>query len=388
MQNMKTRKIILLTLICSLAAMMSCSQYDYWEIPKDAQGKAVITKVATVTSTGISVLENEFTINATLPNARPGDVMTAELLKHQVPSWGGDAQLLPLAGTAKQVTVDNDLKVSVTFTRTEAQMANAGDPVMVTLAGQTESGRIQVVMAEAMTITNNSALFAGKSITLVKSDEAAYFEVKVTPRNTTYTGNVVAERKVGNGAWENVGTFSSPYIIPVTGNEFGENDAMSFRFTATSGSLSTTRTVNVGAGEPNFKLAKLHIMAVGKGCNIMDNAKSVNADALDAVIALDGGLNIAGGSAWTGAGNSIAFVPSTLAMYAANNFEAAIAAYNAGAPAASASAVAGEGVYIFKLVKGADEIYGMLKITGVAPGQSVTFNYLIGNRYSHLSVLK
>jgi hypothetical protein len=383
---MKTKKIILLTLICSLAAMMSCSQYPYYEIPKDAQGKAIITQVATVTSTGVSVLESEFTVNATLPNARPGDVMTAELLRHQVPSWGGDEQLLPLAGTAKQVTVDNDLKVSVTFSRADAQLVNAGDAVMVTLAGETESGRIQVILAEAMTV--GGPLYDGNSITLVKSDEAAYFEVKVTPRNTTYSGDVVAERKVGNGAWENVGTFSAPYIIPVTGNDFGESDAMSFRFTATSGSLSATSTVDVAPGEPNFKLSKLHILATGKGCNIMDNAKSVNADALDAVIALDGNLVISAGAGWAVDGKSIAFVPSTLAMYTANDFEAAIAAYGAGVPAATASAVAGEGVYIFKIVSGAEEIYGMLKITGVVPGQSVTYNYLIGNRYSHLSVLK
>jgi hypothetical protein len=77
-------------------------------------------------------------------------------------------------------------------------------------------------------------------------------------------------------------------------------------------------------------------------------------------------------------------------MYTANNTTDAIAAFNAGSPASTADPIAGEGVYIFKIVKGpnpSDVIYGMIKATSVLPGISVTIEYRIGNMYAHLVVI-
>ena len=125
---MKTRKILILALICSAALIMSCSKQPYYDIPKDANGNAVITQVSKSTTVGITALDDRFTVTSTLPNAKAGDVMTSELVKLQIPSWGGTAtQNLPLANTKKQVTVGSDLKSSVTYTRTEAQMNVVGD---------------------------------------------------------------------------------------------------------------------------------------------------------------------------------------------------------------------------------------------------------------------
>ena len=110
----------------------------------------------------------------------------------------------------------------------------------------------------------------------------------------------------------------------------------------------------------------------------------------NAVIAVSGSLILKGGSAWLAAGNTIQFVPATSAMYTANNTTAAIAAFDAGTSATTADPIAGEGVYIFKIVNGPDPenvFYGMIKVTSVVPGVSVTFEYRIGNMYAHLPVI-
>src|SRR5665647_1596098 len=99
---------ISLILICLLALIVSCSKQPYYNIPTNANGTVILTGIATATSVGISTLDDNFTVNATLPNAKAGDIMTVELLKPQIPSGGSSTQLLPLAGTQKQVTVGND----------------------------------------------------------------------------------------------------------------------------------------------------------------------------------------------------------------------------------------------------------------------------------------
>ena len=67
------------------------------------------------------------------------------------------------------------------------------------------------------------------------------------------------------------------------------------------------------------------------GRNLLKNAAVAENNA-DAIIAIDGSLILKGGSAWLAAGNTIQFVPSTSAMYTANNTTAAIAAFEAGTP--------------------------------------------------------
>jgi len=62
--------------IAGIALLQSCSKQEYYNIPKDASGSALLTKVASTTSAGISTLDDNFTINAILPNAKTGDEMT------------------------------------------------------------------------------------------------------------------------------------------------------------------------------------------------------------------------------------------------------------------------------------------------------------------------
>jgi len=76
-------------------------------------------------------------------------------------------------------------------------------------------------------------------------------------------------------------------------------------------------------------------------------------------------------------------------MYAANKSNDAIAAYSAGVPTSTADPIAG--FYIFKIVNGtalSDVYYGMLNVTSVIHGVSITFEYRIGNLYAHLSVIQ
>jgi hypothetical protein len=118
---------------------------------------------------------------------------------------------------------------------------------------------------------------------------------------------------------------------------------------------------------------------------------SVSETDLTANIAVSNSLLLKGGSAWLTAGNTIQFVPTSLVMYAANNSNNAIAAFAAGVPTMTADPIAGEGAYIFKIVNGlasTDVYYGMLKVTSVLPGVSVTFEYRIGNLYAHLAVIQ
>ena len=50
--------------------------------------------------------------------------------------------------------------------------------------------------------------------------------------------------------------------------------------------------------------------------------------------------------------------------------------------------IAGVPVSIFKIVDNANTYYGILKITSVVPGTSVSYEYKIGNTYAQLAILK
>ena len=144
---MKTKIIISLSLLISMAFIMSCTDQPYYDIPYDANGKVIFSGISSVTSTGAITADASFTINCYFPNAKSGDVMTAQVLKRQVPSWDpkGATQLLPF-GTAKSITVGADLKTSVTFTKAEAGLVNVGDAITVTFAGATDSGIISITL--------------------------------------------------------------------------------------------------------------------------------------------------------------------------------------------------------------------------------------------------
>lgn len=143
---MKTKNILLTSLILSIISMMGCTDQPYFDIPRDENGDVIFTGISEVTSTGVTTADEDFTIFAYFPNAKPGDVMEAEVLKNQVPPWNPDGalQLLPLDGTKKNVTVGDDLKTSVSYTKSEAKLASVGDAVTVVFSGPTDSGIIEI----------------------------------------------------------------------------------------------------------------------------------------------------------------------------------------------------------------------------------------------------
>jgi len=147
---MKTINILSISLIVSFVLMMGCTPQPYFDIPLDENGEVIFTGISEVTSDGITAADNDFTVDAYFPNAKSGDVMTAEVLKHQEPSWdpGGELQLLPLAGTQKDITVDSELKTSVTYTKAEAGLVNVGDVITVVFSGATDSGIIYITLEE------------------------------------------------------------------------------------------------------------------------------------------------------------------------------------------------------------------------------------------------
>ena len=388
----------IISLICALVLIVSCTKQDYYEIPTDADGNVYLTGISSTTTTGISTLDNSFTVTATFATAKAGDEMKVELLKLQIPSSGGTTtQLLPLAGTQKTTTVGNDLKASITYTRDEAQMTKSGDYVTVIFAGKTDYAKQRVDMVPAITVSK--PMVSGKEIAVARTAETAYFNVTVAPKAATYSGTLIAKMKNGkNAAWVNItGTpFSGtqPFLVPVSGTDFAAaKDTMYYSFSANSGSFTDEVASTVIVRDPYFFLKKAATLTLGgpaAGRNMLINA-SVSETDPTANIAVSGSLLLKGGSAWLTAGNKIEFVPSTLAMYESNNSTNIIAAFNAGVATTTADPITGEGVFIYKMVNGSapsDVYYGIIKMTTVVPGTSVSFEYRIGNMYAHLSVIK
>lgn len=145
---MKAKIIITLSFIAAIAIMIGCTKQPYYDIPYDSSGKVYITKISQVTAAPVTSTMTSFTVNGYFPNAKSGDVMKATVLQQQVPSWNttGAKQLLPVAGSEKSITVGSDLKTSVTYTRTEANLLNVGDAITVVFSGNTDSGIISIVL--------------------------------------------------------------------------------------------------------------------------------------------------------------------------------------------------------------------------------------------------
>jgi hypothetical protein len=220
--------------------------------------------------------------------------------------------------------------------------------------------------------------------------------VSVSPKVGTYAGTLDAKRKNGkNGTFVNVAgspfSGTQPFLVPISGTDFAVGkDTMYYAFTATSGSYTDVIEYIVIVRDPYFYLKKTGVILTlggsSAGRNLLKNTAVAENNA-NAVVAVAGSLILKGGSAWLAAGNTIAFVPTTTAMYTANNTTNTIAAFNAGVPTPTADPIAGQGVYIFKIVMGTNTFYGMLKVTSVVPGVSVTFEYRIGNMYAHLPLI-
>jgi len=390
------KKIILL--LCALVLIVSCTKQKYYEIPRDANGNVILTGISSTATTGISTLDGSFSVTATFATAKVGDVMDVELLQLQIPSTGGTTkQLLPMAGTQKQVTVGSDMKATVTYTRAEAKMTIATDYVTVIFNGVTDYANARVNMIPATTVSKPKV--SGNEVDVARTSETAYFNVTVVPKAGAYAGTLTAKRKNGkNAAYVTVTgspfTGAQPFLVPISGTDFAVGkDTMYYSFTAVSGSYTDEILTTIIVRDPYFYLKKTATLALGgssAGRNLLINA-AVAENAATANIAVSGSLILKGGSAWLAAGKTIQFVPSTLAMYDANNSANTIAAFIAGVPAITADPIAGVGVYIFKIVNGpavTDVYYGMMKMTSVLPGVSVTFEYRIGDQYAHLSVIQ
>jgi hypothetical protein len=390
------KKII--SLLCALVLIVSCTKQPYYEIPLNPDGTVYLTGISSTTSTGISTLDGSFSVTATFATAKSGDVMNVELLQLQIPPTGGTTkQLLPMAGTQKTATVGSDLKATVTYTRAEAKLEKAADYVTVIFNGETDYAKARVDMVPATTVSKPKV--SGKEVDVARTAETAFFNVTVVPKAGAYTGTLVARRKNGTAApWVTVtgSPFSGtqPLLVPISGTDFAVGkDTMIYSFTATSGSYTDEVTSTIIVRDPYFYLKKTATLTLGgssAGRNLLTNA-AVAETAATASVAVSGSLILKGGSAWLAAGKTISFVPTTLAMYDANNSTTAIAAFIAGVPTATADPIAGAGVYIYKIVNGAaptDVYYGLMKMTSVIPGVSVTFEYRIGNQYAHLSVIQ
>lgn len=390
------KKIILL--LAALVLILSCTEQAYYEIPKDSNGQAILTGISSTTTTGISTLDGSFSVTSTFATAKAGDVMAVELLQLQIPPTGGTSkQLLPMAGTQKQATVGSDLKATVTYTRAEAKMNIATDYVTVIFSGVTDYAKARVDMVPATTVSNPKV--STIAVDVARTAEVANFNVTVVPKGAAYTGTLIAKRKNGlYDPWVTIpgSPFSGtqPYLVPISGSEFAAGkDTMYYSFTALSGSYTDEIVSTIIVRDPYFFLKKSATLTLGgssAGRNLLTNV-AVAENAATANVAISGSLILKGGSAWLGGGKSIQFVPTTLAMYDANNSTNTIAAYNAGAPAITADPISGTGIYIFKIVNGAapaDVYYGMMKMTNVLPGVSVSFEYRIGNQYAHLLVIQ
>jgi hypothetical protein len=398
------KKII--SLLSLLVLIVGCTEQELFDVPRDANGNVILTVISSTTTLGVSALDAQFTVTATLPNAKSGDVMNVECLQLQIPagSTSTTKQLLPMAGTQKTATVGADLKASITYTRTEAKLVNIGDYVTVCFNGLTDYAKQRVDLVASVTSSKPAVTKSATSIVeldVARTSETAYFNVKVGPKSAAYTGTLVAQRKNGkNAAW--VALPGSPFanaatfLVPISGTDFAVGkDTMYYSFKATMGGITEELLpATIVVRDPYFYLKKTGVtLALGgssAGRDLLVNAAVAETNA-KANIAVSGSLILKGGSAWLAAGNSINFVPSTLAVYDGNSTTNTIAAYNAGTPVPTADPIAGSGVYIYRIVNGAtpaDIYYGAIKVTSVLPGVSVTMEYRIGDQYAHLIVIK
>ena len=372
--------------------LQSCSKQEYVNIPKNADGSAYITTVASTTNTGMTTLDNAFTVNATLPNAKAGDEMVAELLAQQLPAGGSATQLLPIAGTQKKLIVGSDLKVTVSYTRDQALYKNVNDQVTVTFAGKTESAFTTITMGLATSV--KGPLYGGSAVNIRRNSGAAYFDVAVAPKAAAYTGNVTVMKKNGIALPWSSTDFAYGTKVPISGDDYAVGkDTMYYQFVSKVGSFSDTVRMTVFANAPLYQLTKSGTMVLGAttgGVNMLDNSAVAASTSDKATIGVTAAsLQISAGAAFAAvSGNSISFVPSTSALYTAGNAVDIQAAFDAGTSTATIDPIAGVPVYAFKMITGGNTYYGILSITSVVPGTSVAYAYKIGSTYAQLAILK
>jgi hypothetical protein len=395
---MKMKNIILLVFTSLLAFMVSCSKVPIYDIPT-VDGKIIIYEYTNSTNTGLTTLDPSITFHVVFQTAKAGDAMGVELLKQQTSVNNPDVpQWLPLAGTQKTFTMPSDLKYDITFTRAESGLNEAGDSRKISIWGPMDSHLKVFYITSATAVTAPQVLNTTVPVSVISTTDTAYFHVTVAPASGPYTGTVIAQRKNGvNDPWVDAGapSFTAPADVPISGSDFAVGkDTMYYQFTTTQNGYTDLLTQKIVVATPFFFKKHAPSLAIGgafAGINLILNTPVAATDA-NAIIAIEAGsIVLHGGSAWAVGGNSIEFVESDLATYAANNSDLAIAAFAAGTPSATADPALGTGVFVFRFVNGVgpnNTYYGMIKTMSIVPNTSVSFEYRIGNRYKQLSVLQ
>lgn len=141
-------KTIYILVLATLLFFLGCSKQDYYDIPVDESGNAVITPVTQVKSKGIKKGEVQFEVAVEFKNAKEGDVIYVELLKQQQIGDGSESQLLPLQGMKKEHKLTASMTLNVIFTTEEAQLVDVGDFVVVAFSSITDSASIRIEMEE------------------------------------------------------------------------------------------------------------------------------------------------------------------------------------------------------------------------------------------------
>ncbi len=146
MRKIKIRVFWLINVLIILT-VVSCEQ-PYFEIPTDKNGQPIITEISTtsVSPSPVTTSDSKFSITAYLPNAHEGDKITAQCLNKQVPENGGKEGFLPISGTEKDLTVGSNLKVTVSYSRSEAKLTNVGNVVLVVFSGKTASAQKKITL--------------------------------------------------------------------------------------------------------------------------------------------------------------------------------------------------------------------------------------------------
>lgn len=397
---MNNLRIPIITSFILVLALIGCDQ-PYYHVPTDANGDPIITDIGKTTSKGITMLDSKFTVNTYLPNAHEGDTMKVQLLQPQVPENGGEKELLPLEGTVKKITVDSDLKFSVSYTREEANLNKPGDFVRIVFGGETASNQMPIEMERA--ITTSVPQYKGIEVNPTRLAGTAYFTVKVQPKTGTYNGSTLTVKgKNGvDGRWKEIGkgdyNYSDSVMVPITGADFAiSSDTMKYKFIAKRNGLTETLVKKIIIGDPVFFFEHSATLSLSNanqsGINLL-TGDYVQASNNKAVLTIntnnDGALVLKGGAAWTSAGNSISFVASDQAMYSNNNPKDAKQAYNAGSAKSEVALGSGSKVFIFKINSSQSSVpyYGVLNISNISIGESVMFSYRIGNLYEQLPTL-
>lgn len=409
MRIMKIKNI--LSLLVMLGLLMACSEEQY-EIPRDEQGNVIFTYPSETQTVGISTLDQEFTVTAQFYNSNSGDKMEVELLQLQGShDYNTDQNLLlPLDGTQKEVTLDDDLKASVTYTRDDANLNESGDYVVVVFSGETDYAKQRVTLVNA---TNVTEPMVGETVVtpLMRMEDTAYFNVTVEPKSDDYTGELVVKRKNAyNETWTDIPesplSGDQPFLVPISGSDYAaDKDTMYYQFTTEAGSYADVVERQIVVSNPYFFVKRSATITPSQCVDLFTNvvADTANVDvapddmsALVSISSVSGLLKLQGNSEWLAASgnNTIEFVPSTLERYETNNSNASIADFEAGVAAGDETTTADplyeEGVYVFKVVNGTaseDTYYGMVKFT-TSSTESVEFEYRIGNMYAHISIVQ